>query len=225
MKTFKSIFLFIAIAGFACFEANGQVTIGSDLAPNTSAILDIKQQAGASGTATVTSGGLLLPRVALTSLTSLAPFSNTDLLNHRGLTVYNVSTTAPFKLGLYVWDGAKWGMAGEGTKYFYMPSCNIPVTTVSNGQTFNLYNEYAKQFTKSLNTAGWVSSNSALNFVPSPDAAGPLYTAAQLDYVITYYDPTVFTITSIAANGLMTYNVKTLTTTPATYFNIVFVVK
>ncbi|MDR1918305.1 MAG: hypothetical protein LBQ65_01515 [Tannerellaceae bacterium] len=224
MKTFKSFFLFFVIAGFACFEANGQVTIGADIEPRKGALLDIKQTDGNNGAATVTSGGLLLPRVSLSYLTNLAPLvpspTGTDLADHKGLTVYNLSTTAPFKPGLYVWNGIKWITAGE--KYFYMPSCNIPVTSTGT-KNINLYDEYAKQFAKA-GTDPWVSSNASINFIPSPEST-TLYARTDLDYVITYYDTNVFSGVSVNANGLMSYTVNTLDITPATYFNIVFVVK
>ncbi|MDR1645913.1 MAG: hypothetical protein LBS05_08875 [Tannerellaceae bacterium] len=232
METLKQSILIIAfLAGISCFNANGQVTIGSDIAPLSGVLLDIKSKAGTAGTGDATTdaagGGVALPRVTLTSLTSLAPFlasaSPAEMKDRTGLTVYNISTTSPFKPGLYIWDGAKWNVAGGGVKYFYMPSVNIPVTSTGTGKTFNLYEAYKNQFTKSTNTL-WKSSNSALNYIPSPES-DRLYTAAELDYVVTYYDSSIISSLTISAAGVMTYAVSSINTTAASYFNIIFVVK
>jgi hypothetical protein len=147
--------------------------------------------------------------------------------NRAGLTVYNVSSTAPFQPGVYVWDGEKWTVSGGGgeSKYFYLPTCIIPVTGTGTQTPFNLYNEYASQFTNSGATDTWISSNASLTTVPSPEN-GSLYAASQLDYVITYYDRNVFENISINSAGLMSYSVKSnATITAATFFNIVFIVK
>jgi hypothetical protein len=227
MKTLKSAFLIIVIiTGVSCFNAKGQVTIGSDLEPLSGVLLDIKSTNGTTaGDATTTVGGLKLPRVSLNSETELTPFLSSSTSGEKkdraGLMVYNVSSTAPFKPGVYVWDGAKWNVAGGGVKWFYMPSFNISVSSTGTS-SINLYEKY-KQFLKAGNQE-WISSNSSLSGIPSPDSGG-LYAANQLDYVITYYDPTVFNNIAINSSGLMTYNVLSTTTTSATYFNIIFVVK
>lgn len=234
MKTLKSAFLLLPIiVGEACFEAKGQVTIGSGIEPLSGVLLDIKTHAANADNETTggtAGGGLGLPRVKLTGATSLAPFlpsaTAAEKTARAGLTVYNVSTTSPFKPGVYVWDGAKWNVAGGGEiKYFFMPSVNIPITSTGSGKTFDLYDAYAKQFTKSQNTT-WRSSNAALNYIPSPES-DRLYQPGELDYVITYYDTGVITLgaTPISAAGVLTYTVNTLATTEKTYFNIVFVVK
>ncbi|MDR1259137.1 MAG: hypothetical protein LBK65_07675 [Tannerellaceae bacterium] len=231
MKTFKNMFLFIVIAlGLSCFQAMGQVTVGSDIAPLSGVLLDIKSQAADPSTNATTTGtaggGLGLPRVVLTSETTLAPFlpsaTAAEMKARAGLMVYNVSTTSPFKPGVYVWNGTKWTTTGEGIRYFYMPSCNIEVASTGT-KTFNLYNEYVRQFTRSGNGT-FITSNSSINYVPSPELTR-LYAANELDYVITYYDTSVFTGVSINAAGLMSYTVNTTNTTSATYFNIVFIVK
>lgn len=93
-----------------------QVTIGSGEEPAKAALLDIKEQNSASGGATATSGGVLLPRVNLVSLTTLEPFisgggSATEKTTHKGLVVYNLTDNSTFKPGLYYWDGAQWNMS------------------------------------------------------------------------------------------------------------------
>jgi hypothetical protein len=232
MKTLKSVFIFILfIAGISCFEAKGQVTIGSDIAPLEGVLLDIKTKAGTAGLGDATTdaagGGLGLPRVALTSVSSLAPFlpsaTSAQMKDRTGLMVYNISNTSPFKAGVYVWDGEKWNVAGRGVKWFYMPSVNVTITSTGTGKTFDLYNAYKNQFTKQGN-ATWASNNSNLSYVPSPENTG-LYASTELDYIITYYDQVVFNNVSVSNSGMLTYDVNTLNTTPKTYFNVVFVVK
>jgi len=62
-----------------------------------------------------------------------------------------------------------------------MPSFNLPVTAVGTGLTFNLYDEYQRQFTKSGNTQ-FVSSNAAAaTAIEQPT----VYTDTQLDYFVT----------------------------------------
>jgi hypothetical protein len=236
MKTFKSVFLLILIiTGVSCFEAKGQVTIGSDIAPLSGVLLDIKSKAGTAGSGDATTdasgGGLGLPRVTLASETTLAPFlpsaTPAQMKDRTGLMVYNISTTSPFKPGVYVWDGAKWNVAGGGVKWFYMPPINVdaPISSTPQPKTVNLYDKYKEQFTKSGNTRWRSSNDTGLAGIPSPEN-GALYAANQLDYVITYFDTNVFDNVSVNASGLMSYTVKAnASITSATYFNIVFVVR
>lgn len=228
-----------------------QVTIGSGDVPAPAALLQLKshkedpltnENTGAGG------GGLGLPRVKLENRTNLMPFiadntqfqTNVDNIKgvHIGLTVYNLtsnlsSETDPdkrFSPGIYVWDGTRWNLMyeGLGQRYFYIPSANIPLADNSGemltGATYNIYdNIYKAQFSK-LGNPTFVSSNPDLNFIPSPLSTG-LYTASDLDYVVTYYDSTVIQINSISTSGVLSYDVLSLDTTPASFINIVFVIK
>ncbi len=104
-----SIYISALIIGFfAIGQAFGQVTIGSDTPPKTGALLDLNQNV-INGDAN-SNKGLGLPRVALTSLTSLAPAATSpaDNTTHIGLTVYNVATTSPLTAGIYTWNGTQW---------------------------------------------------------------------------------------------------------------------
>ena len=73
----------------------GQVGIGTT-SPNSNALLDID--------ATVTPGGLLLPRVALTSTSSFSPLS----AHVAGMTVYNTATINDVTPGFYYNNGLGW---------------------------------------------------------------------------------------------------------------------
>ena len=88
--------------------ANGyaQVRIGSNAAPNTSAVLDLN-----AGDATTGTKGLVLPRVSLTSPTMLLPGVTSNVT---GMMVYNTTTTGAAgvnTVGVYVWTGATWNKA------------------------------------------------------------------------------------------------------------------
>lgn len=234
IQKFKLLLFFITVAGIG--SVYGQVTIGADIAPAKAALLEIKSQA-ADGTTNVTSttGGLGLPRVSLQSLTTLQPFiasaTDTEKTQHAGLMVYNLNETAPFAKGVYVWDGSKWAQIGAGggtvanaEKYFYIPSFNIPLAAPgATTRTFNLYNEYVRQFTQSSNST-FKSSNASLTHIPSK-AAGTLYAASELDYVVTYYDPAIISDVTVSAAGVLSYKVVSQITSPASFLNVVFVVK
>lgn len=114
----KTIILLGALVT-AAIQVQAQVTVGSEVAPVQGALLDLKnyedgttQNGGRSATK-----GLLLPRVELSNLNKLI-ISGEEILDtsgegnqykaHIGLVVFNVSNTAPFVPGLYVWDGTQW---------------------------------------------------------------------------------------------------------------------
>lgn len=213
-----SLFLLLPLAGKA------QVTIGSTAAPDKAKLLQIES-----------SGGLGLPRVQLVSLTTLQPFitgtlSTDDKKAHVGLMAYNIAGT--IAKGVYVWDGDKWTEAGETAdsgnsgpdkRWFYMPAFNLPMESTG-GKTFDLYAEYQKQFTQSLNTTLYKTSNSSVTTIPAP-TIGTLYTAAQLDYVVVNYDPAVVTVTSISTAGVVSYTVLDTDPGPTSFMTVVFVVK
>ncbi|MDR1881116.1 MAG: hypothetical protein LBQ78_09295 [Tannerellaceae bacterium] len=104
---------------------NAQVTIGMDEAPKKAALLQLKDVSATQYTknATATTGGLLLPRVELTSLTSftlpLSPApSDDEKEDHTGLLVYNLTEDANEHLekGIYQWDGSQWKVLSKVTK-------------------------------------------------------------------------------------------------------------
>jgi len=97
-------------------------------------------------------------------------------------------------------------------KVFYMPSITLDVSTLATGKTVDLYAAYLSQFGSPK-----VGSQGAPSSIPT-------YTKDQLYYYVTYFDPNVFSVTSVDANGLMTYNVIG-SATSSSYMNIVFVVK
>lgn len=233
-------------------QVQAQVTIGSDKAAAKAALLELKTKDADPSTNETTGtggGGLGLPRVKLENKKNLMPFipddanfqGNVDKIKdaHVGLTVYNLTsnlstednTDKRFQPGIYVWDGTQWNFIyeGMGQRYFFIPSANLPLADAFGnilpaGSTFDLYSTiYKAQFSKAGNNT-FVSSNPTLNFVPSPMDTG-LYDATDLDYVITYYDKSVIKINSISVSGVMSYDVLSLDTTPASFINVVFIIK
>ncbi|MBD8347917.1 MULTISPECIES: hypothetical protein [unclassified Dysgonomonas] len=97
-------------------------------------------------------------------------------------------------------------------KFLYMPSINIKTTVPGNAQ-LDLYKIYKDQFSTPMSiSAGGPAS------IPSFAAATDLY------YYVTYYDPTLLTINSIDANGVMDYTVLRNANFDA-YMNIIFVIR
>ena len=100
-------------------------------------------------------------------------------------------------------------------KWFYMPSIVLDVATISTGKTVNLYNLYKAQFE---NVPGAMNSTGVQKSIPF------LLNPTDLEYYVTYVDAAVITVTSVSANGIMTYNVTGKAKTTS-FANIVFVVK
>ncbi|GHT41742.1 hypothetical protein FACS189437_09020 [Bacteroidia bacterium] len=107
MKMKKMMFLMLTLLVWGAVSMNAQVRVGGTADPNPNALLDVNKD-----TITVTgnnTGGLALPRVALTSTTISAPVGTRFV---KGMLVYNTATagTAPNNVtpGAYYSDGAKW---------------------------------------------------------------------------------------------------------------------
>jgi hypothetical protein len=232
----------------AGYEANAQVTIGSNNPPAKGALLELKTQEPSANIQSVTDagnitvdqngGGLGLPRVQLVDRTTLEPFvsitdpewtSGTSHIReyHAGLTVYNLTDDPAINLrqGVYVWNGSKWSMEG-GKQFFYLPSFNVKVNA-NISYTINLYEEYERQFGKAKSNL-FVSNNDQLETISSLEN-GDLYTKDELDYVVTYYDADVMdkpTFGQGANSSEMTFTVTHIDQISAkTFFTILVVVK
>lgn len=222
----KKYFLFAAVLFGTVMSA--QVKIGgTDGTPDVNAMLEIEAN----------DKGVLLPRVALTSLTDDAPLTE----HVQGMIVYNttVDTTENLDLGLYQNDGTQWRRlvtTGDeelgGVKFFYMPSIVINTSSNGTGLKRNLHAEYIAQFTNKEFlpdeiTGGTVGTEENPNFIKSngaPDAIPNIPAATDLWYYITDYDDTALDNLSIDENGILTYDVIG-TGTDYSFVNIVFVVK
>ena len=105
MKKVLFFMLFLMISGTAF--VNAQVRIGGNAAPEKGAVLDLKSSATAPGYV----GGLLLPRVEITSENTVpASWTGSGSIDEsklKGLLVFNANNSA-MPRGIYVWDGSKW---------------------------------------------------------------------------------------------------------------------
>lgn len=152
-KTYKSIILFIILL-FTNF-INAQVTIGSGLAPNSGALLDLKENNSIGNNSTK---GLLLPRVDLTDLKNLYPMfigdpeypANKSAIDqqHTGLIVYNTNKKDFLCQGIYVWSGDLWTqLAGKILDILVDPRDGetYPIGNFGNAGTWMLTNLRAKK--------------------------------------------------------------------------------
>lgn len=94
-------------------------------------------------------------------------------------------------------------------KFFYMPSVAI---TPNMAPQINLYNLYKTQFTTPA-----VKSESSTGSIP---ILGP----TDLEYYVTSYDTSSFTIQNIDEMGVMTFSANN-NTSDVSFMNIIFVVK
>lgn len=109
---FKNIFIFIFIFGLYINKGVAQVTIGTNIPPQKSALMELKEYEPTTDNVTATKG-FVMPRVKLVSRTSLSPIiSDTDVnaeekKNNVGLQVYHVGG-GNMKEGTKVWYGTHW---------------------------------------------------------------------------------------------------------------------
>jgi len=89
----------LLLMGLGAASVKAQVRIGGNTAPSKAAVLDLN----ATDAANAGTGGLVLPRVDLTSNTM--PLT-TGVANLTGMLVYN--TTATLGAGIYFWNGSRW---------------------------------------------------------------------------------------------------------------------
>lgn len=100
-------------------------------------------------------------------------------------------------------------------KFFYMPSVVFDTLIIASGQTKDLYSLYRNQFANVPSNARSTSAPASIPFFPN---------ASDLHYYVTAYDTSVFRINSISDTGVLNYDVLS-NATPASFINIVFVVK
>lgn len=214
IKTIALNLILLFIIGLST-ELRAQVTIGSGLEPNKGALLDLKEKDPVNPAVdnSTAKKGLIMPRVNLTSMTSLADIDGAagKEAKHTGLTVYNLSTTGGFEPGIYVWDGARWIKCGAAASaaepgFFYMPSFNLPISTPGTN-AYGIYDEYKTQFAK---------------------AGLHVYEPDEIEFKVTYYDSSLINnilFPEDAGNRYMVYSVLSTTAPEGAYINIIIVVK
>lgn len=177
------------------FTVNAQVGINTDT-PDSSSALDVSS----------TSKGVLLPRIEnLSSITSPAT----------GLTVYDTKRKC-ISQNIGNATTPNWAcLSPYISKFFYMPSVVFNTSVAGNNLTKDLYTLYKNQFANVPTKQRSTSAPSEIPYFPN---------ATDLYYYVIDFDSNVFEINSVSDSGVLNYNIKT-TSTPATYINIVFVVK
>ncbi|NDV69782.1 FISUMP domain-containing protein [Dysgonomonas sp. 25] len=117
-RTILTQAMIILAFSLTTISLHGQVTIGSDQAPNKGALLDLTEGAN-------TTKGLGLPRVKLTKIDDITNGDITGVTaanadEHVGLLVYNTNQCLPGgDIGLHVWDGDKWQQIGGNNSAVY----------------------------------------------------------------------------------------------------------
>jgi exosome complex RNA-binding protein Rrp42 (RNase PH superfamily) len=98
----RIFFLMLMLIVLSTASMNAQVRIGDSSNPTAGAVLDLNNPDGYKG-------GLLLPKVELTTLsdpTDIAGATDENKADLKGLIVYNTSSS-PVE-GIYVWTGSEW---------------------------------------------------------------------------------------------------------------------
>jgi hypothetical protein len=240
---------------FLCFltASSAQVTIGSLLNAVDGALLEIKdrdanapQSATDVNNVTSTTGGLELPRVQLANATTLEPFippnaawtANIDKVKekHAGLMVYNIKVSDAtqinpdliFHEGIYTWNGKRWvdaEPAQSAPRSFYLPAFKLPMTSIGQTLSFNLYDEYRRQFSLAQPNSIFISSNPAVTQVLNGEKRR-LYEARELDFAITYYNSDYVEVIDVDTDGNLTYKaLSTMIPEPIVLINVIFIIK
>ncbi|MGS4344880.1 hypothetical protein ACKUSY_04580 [Myroides odoratus] len=118
-------------------------------------------------------------------------------------------------------------------QFFYMPAVIFNTKTTGTNLTRDLYQDYVNQFTTASGTSyniahganqGSLPYNGGVISSSGAPAVMDVFDRGELYYYITYYDTNVFADISINENGVLKYSIIG-TATPASYMNIVFVIK
>jgi len=209
----KKNFLLLFIVFVLAINAKSQVTIGSTDVPEPGAVLELKSS----------SLGFLPTRVNLVKLSLPDPLP----AHTEGMLVYNmkVSEADTLQAGFYYNTGERWihlsTTPSFSKSWFYMPSIVFDTSTVTpegKNVVVDLYGEFKKQLNDDTNT-GVVASAGAPN-----RALSTIPLSTDIHYYVTAYDPLVFEIDEISADGKMTYRILDIAS-DSTYINIVFVEK
>ncbi|WP_228422986.1 hypothetical protein [Chryseobacterium mucoviscidosis] len=177
------------------YGITAQVGINTS-SPDPSSSLDISSN----------SKGLLLPRISNLSLVTNPATGLVIFDTNKKCISQNVGTPA----------APDWVcLSPYSARFFYMPSVVFDTTTIAAGQTKDLYTLYKNQFSNIPSNARSTSAPATIPFFPN---------ATDLYYYVTGYDSTVFRINSISSTGVLNYDVLA-NATPASFINIVFVVK
>ncbi|NDW10353.1 hypothetical protein [Dysgonomonas sp. 520] len=191
----KIVYICFMLFCLSVVSVNAQVGINNE-SPHASSALDMAKDGNRSG--------VLLPRMTTAQKLAIVKPAHSLLVydTDKNCVSQNIGTeTAP------VWDC----LTLFNRQFFYMPSINIPTGKLG-AATLDLFAEYQSQFSTPMYRSVGASASMG-NF-----------SASDLYYYITYYDPVLITVNSISATGVMSYTVLKQANKDA-YMNIVFVVK
>ncbi|MGL5262070.1 MAG: FISUMP domain-containing protein, partial [Bacteroides sp.] len=182
MNTRFSQFIFCAFLLTFSASIFAQVTIGSSTAPESGALLQLKDD-GTYSNGETASKGLGLPRVKLTYKNKLYPMftddgsggykigttpytKTTEDATHIGLIVYNVNedvcAAIPIQKGVHIWDGTQWQFLGQEEP----PSADVHYYTDPRDGEIYPYRNFGT-------VAGdWMLENLRYNPILHPDVSG-----------------------------------------------------
>ncbi len=109
-------------------------------------------------------------------------------------------------------------------KVFYMPPVMFDTSNKGTGKKRNLYNEYVAMFG---GTGAVVDMSGRPSLVKNDDAEKatiPVFSANELDFYVSYYDPKVFAKVQVDKNGELTYDIISKAKYGA-FMTVVFVVR
>lgn len=130
-RTLQYQFIIALLSSASAINCLAQVTIGSTIPPVEGALLELRQK-------DITTKGLHLPRVKLTSLESLDDIdpqstNRPDSDTHIGLTVYNVANDSicpTIDPGIYIWLGSQWHNIRKTKKDFLYTLSKNPTSRI-----------------------------------------------------------------------------------------------
>lgn len=232
-KLLLSLTLFISFT----LGISAQTTIGAKLSPVEGAILDLKEHDADADNVTA-SKGFVLPRVQLQGKKTLAPLaSDANQAAYEGMAVFNLADVAAtdnigsLKRGINVWDGTEWLLVGGNStlKYFYAPPFTLPLGTVGDTKSFNIYNEYRRRFTSSFYDPSFPIDVTNPRYTTSASEGSSfvlpgLYGRYDLYYVILDYSDEI-EVFAMDNAGNVNYRIKSSTASADSYVNIIMIVK
>lgn len=127
--------------------------------------------------------------------------------------------------------------------FFYMPPVLLPLSKYAVDNLFNEAGTYSYGSASSPDVSGVYCVNLHKLYEKqfrTPQASStttsplPFHSAHELDFFVTYYDPSIFTNVQLNNNGILTYNVKRkkvgsewkdITPTENTFMNVIFRLK
>jgi len=218
-KQLWSAALLLAATAFFAAPLKAQVTIGAQRVPNST--LEVTKLPTTSGTP----DGIMAPQLTGDELKAAdgkyqTPQNGALVYVTLPVTTASTKTVNVKKPGYYYYDAPNnvWVAVGAGKEeWFYMPSFNLPLNQTS----FNLYDEYVRQFKKQATNPQFLSSDGVSTTITD---ASPL-PLASLTFFVTAYSSDVITVTGLDSDGTLHYTPNTDVVPDGSFINVIFKVK